>query len=784
MKRVLPLLLALAAGTGDVRAANWSHWRGPQQNGVSTDTGLPAKWSPNPKAADNNLLWKAPYGGITTPIVQNGRVYLINSFTQGKTEQERNLHQQERVCCFDVDSGKLLWEHKFNVWLTDIVADRLGWTFMTGDPETGNVYAHGTQGLLFCFDKDGKILWQKSLHEEFGRISGYGGRVTSPIIDGDLLLLGLINSSWGHQAIGRNRFVAFDKRTGNVVWWSSTGHPVKDTYYSVPIVAEINGQRLLISGGGDGGVHAFKVRTGEKVWSYLFGTGAVNCSPVVDGNFVFIGHGEENEGASTQGRVICLDAGHVEKGEPKLVWKVDGIKAKFASPIIHQGRLFIPDEIGRLYCLDAKDGKEHWHYDYGRNTKGSPVLADGKIYVGEVDSRFHILKPGDSSCEELSNVFFRKAKDAPTPEINGSAAIYNGRVYFMTTTDLYCLATKDGKAGPVPPAAKDAPAAKSAKLAHLQIYPADVTLHPGESVDLKARTYDDHGHLIGEAAVEWSLAGMRPPEGLPPPAAGAKPAPPAPALQGELSARSGASTKLTVAKAPPGQFGRVVCKLGELTGEARIRVAPVLPLTADFSKVPEGRTPGGWVSTQGKFAVVDKDGKKMLKKLAVNPSPLVARANAFMGMPNLTDYTIEADLMGTKVGDDLPDMGIVANRYHLMLWGNTQQLRLVSWDALPRVDKTIAWPWKPNVWYHLKLTVEQDGGKATVRGKVWQGSQPEPKDWTVEFVDPVPNKEGSPALYGYAAGILENRPGTDIFYDNVKVTPNKKTSASSRKETK
>lgn len=156
-------------------AVEWSHWRGPTQNGVSTDKNLPEKWSPNPATADNNLVWKTPFGGRTTPIVQNDRVYIINKVGKG-------ISEQERVMCFSMKDGKLLWEYKFNVFHTDIVSVRLGWTNMTGDPETGNVYAHGTQGLLFCFDKDGKVLWSKSLTEEYGRITGYGGRVTLSLI--------------------------------------------------------------------------------------------------------------------------------------------------------------------------------------------------------------------------------------------------------------------------------------------------------------------------------------------------------------------------------------------------------------------------------------------------------------------------------------------------------------------------------------------------------------------------------------------------------------------------
>jgi hypothetical protein len=156
----------------------------------------------------------------------------------------------------------------------------------------------------------------------------------------------------------------------------------------------------------------------------------------------------------------------------------------------------------------------------------------------------------------------------------------------------------------------------------------------------------------------------------------------------------------------------------------------------------------------------------------------VARGHAYIGLPTLTDYTIESDIMGGEVRGDLPDMGVVANRYTMFLVGKEQVLRLVSWDAVPRIDKTIGFEWKKDVWYRMKLTVEVKGETAVARGKVWQRDQDEPKDWTVEITDPIGNKEGSPALYGNALSVNgPEDPGTPIYYDNVKVTPNKKGAA-------
>jgi outer membrane protein assembly factor BamB len=767
--------LGVFARTGS--AADWVHWRGPFQTGFSPETDLPERFSPDPKEADSNVIWKVRYGCRSTPLVMNGRVYILNYTSEKRKVKDEVVERpetiQERVMCLDADTGKVLWQYKFNVWHSDIVTIRLGWTNLTADPKTEYVYAHGTQGLLLCLDKKGKLVWSRSLTEEFGRITGYGGRVTSPMVDGNLVLVGMVNSAWGPGAKGANRFVAFDKMTGKVVWWSDIpGQP--RTYYAGLVVAVINGERLLISGTSDGAVVALKVRTGELAWSYTFSENAINGSPVVDGNFVYIGHGDESPGTNIQGRVICLDASKVKDGQPRLVWQVDGITARFASPVIHDGLLYVPDVDGKLHCLDAKTGDQLWKFNYGRESRGSPVLADGKIYVGEVNSRFYILKPTKRRCTLLHEQFFPGEGGADV-EINGSPAVANGRVYFATSDEFYCLGKKGAKPAPEP-VFKDTEGkpAKGAKPAHLQVYPADVALQPGQSVAFKVRAFDARGRFLREVEAKFSLPAPKLPTG--------KLAPP---LQGQFS-----GSKLTVDKTRQTQQGLVRAEAGGLAGVARVRVVPRLPYVEDFSKVPEGGVPPGWVNAAGKFEVVTltsgKDkGNKVLRKVNTKSSPIFSRGNTYFGLPDMTDYTIQADLMGTKVfgqakagknkEEFMPDMGIVANRYTLMLAGNVQALRLQSWNALPRVDQTIGYEWKPGVWYRLKLTVQVKGDTALVRGKCWERDQPEPPDWTVEVTDSRPNTEGCPALYGYVTGVLEaGGTGNEVYFDNVRVTPNKK----------
>src|SRR3954464_10121799 len=155
-------------------AADWPDWRGPRRDGVSPEKNLPTHWSP----AGENLAWKAPYGGRSAPIVMGDRVFIQDSVGKGELEQER-------VVALNAATGKLLWEHRFNVYLSDVPPHRVGWASPAGDPATGNVYALGGGGTLLALSKDGKVLWERSLGEDFALLTTHGGRTVSPIVDGD-----------------------------------------------------------------------------------------------------------------------------------------------------------------------------------------------------------------------------------------------------------------------------------------------------------------------------------------------------------------------------------------------------------------------------------------------------------------------------------------------------------------------------------------------------------------------------------------------------------------------
>jgi outer membrane protein assembly factor BamB len=745
-------------------SADWIHWRGPEQNGFSREKNLPGEFDPG-AGPQGNVVWTAPYGGRSAPLVMDGRVYVLQGTGSG-------LEEAEQLVCVDEQTGKLLWTYRVNVFHTDIVSTRLAWAPLTADPSTGYVYAQTTGGLLLCIDKAGKLVWSRSLTEEYGRATGYGGRIPSPIFDSGLLIVGMISSSWGDFARGTNRFVAFDGKTGEVVWWHDAGFPSKETYCSHPIIAVLNGQRVLLSGGGDGYLHAIKVRTGERIWSYHYCAGAANPAPIVDGNLIYAVHGDENPEGGPYGRVICLDASKLDaNGRPTLVWEFrKSVRFGLASPALANGFLYAPDDVGDLHCFDAKTGKQLWKYRYANEVRGCPLVADGKLYIMDVQRRMLILTLKGREMPDPLDTFeyrFKEPKGIYT-ETNGTPIAVNGRIYFVSASTLWCLGLPDAKPQPVKyrPLPDETPYQENV-VAGVRLFPADVVAKPGETVQFRAIFVDANGREVKDTRpspkATWSLPlPAKTPTGSQPPA-----------LQGTIDETG----RLTLSSLPA-QQGYVEFESNGLKARARVRVAPQIPWKQDFEKMPAGSSPGGWVNANGKFTVVQlPDGNMVLMKNNNDPRPPLAKANAYITMPDAANYIIQADLMGTRVRGGMGDFGLINSRYTLILDGKTdpvskqRQLRLVCWEARPRITKVVDFDWQPDTWYTMKLAIEHKEKTAIVRGKVWKKGESEPADWTVEFEDPSPNREGAAGIYGYVTNSTATETGANCYYDNIQIIP-------------
>jgi outer membrane protein assembly factor BamB len=722
--RAAVALVGLLAVARLAAGEDWFNWRGPARSGVSQEKGLVSTWS---KKTGENLLWRDDFTGRSTPIVFQGRVCANGRVGTG-------LLRQEIVACWDAGTGKRLWERRFNVYNTTVPFTRVGWAAIAGDPETGHVYAQNVDGQVVCLDKTGKTVWERRLGEEFGRGSGYGGRTLIPLVDEDRLVVGVVGAGWGDIGPPRQRYIAFDKKTGSVRWVSTpAAGPFDDANNQAsPTVAVIGGERLVLGGGADGWLYAMRARTGEPKWRFQVSQRGLNSPVAVVGDMIVAAHGEENVDGGSMGRAVLIDGtgtGDVTKTHER--WRAGDLLISFAAPTVKDGRVYLVDISANLHALDEKTGKPLWTQSLGTLGRSAPVWADGKLYLTEVNGKVLIVEPGPTGAKVLSEVELDVPEGRPA-EIWGSVAPAYGRLYFTTEEGIYCLGRKGAPFRPAAgkPAASPEPSpAPDAKAARLLIVPAEVIGKAGEPVAFEAWAFDDRGRFLRKEKATWSL------EGLP----------------GEISAEGVLKTPGAATVA-----GKVAAAVGDLKATTQVRLFGPLPWTFDFES---GAAPRWWIGAGPRFKVTEAEGGKRLTKPPVETG--LNRSSVYVGPATMSGYTVEADLMATRQGRRMPDLGLIDQGYTLDLMGRHQKLQLRTWASELEKSANVDFPWEPDVWYHMKLRVDAGADKGTARGKVWKKGEAEPAAWTITLEDPIPVRAGSPGIYGDSV--------TDIHWDNLTV---------------
>ena len=622
--------------------------------------------------------------------------------------------------------------------LSDVPPHRVGWASPVGDPATGNIYVFGVGGNLIGLNRDGKVLWERSLGEDFGLLTTHGGRTVSPIIDGDLVIVSGVTFQWGQHGRGAHRFMAFDKKTGETMWISAPGGRPYDTTYAPPIIVNVNGTRLLIQGASDGVVHAIKPQTGEPVWKYEISKRGLNTGVVVSGTTAILTHSEENLDSNEMGMMVAVDA--TSKGEIKkeqVKWSVYGWQGGFSSPVIDGDRLYHIDNGANIAAFDVNTGKQLWLKNLGTIQKASPVLADGKLYVGTENGKFFILKPSATGCDILDED--QLGTEAQPETIIGSAAVSNGRIFFVSDSGLYAIGKKANNSSSQTNVAAVGSAVSSQPATHVQVVPTELILKPGDKVNFRVRLFDAQGNFIREEpAATWSLE----------------------QLKGTIE-----NGHFTAGSEAVAQAGVVKATVGGVSGTAGVRVFPPLPWSETFDSFAVNTLPPTWVNTTMKFSIREQEGNKVLAKLTEGSS-LLSRARAYLGPSDWSNYTVEADVNATTKRRQQGDAGVIAQRYVLTLYGNSQMLHLEPWQPETVRTKSMPFAWKPDTWYRLKLEVaNMPDGKTRARGKAWPANEPEPSAWMIERIDPIPNRQGAPGIFGN--GLAE------LYFDNIKVYANK-----------
>lgn len=583
---------APAAPEGEtVVTGDWAYWRGPQMNGNSTESGLIDSWNPE-GGEGSNLLWKREdLGSRSTPIVMNGKLYVICR-DKPYTEDEG-----EKVVCVDAATGQTIWEQRWNAYLTDVPDTRVAWSSVVGDPETGNVYALGVCGLFSAFKGEtGEVLWSHSMHEEYGLLSTYGGRTNFPIVFEDNVIVSAVIIGWGEQAKPTHRYIAFDKKNGRPVWFEGTKPFPEDTTYSAPVLGVFDGQAALVFGAGDGGVYAFQPRTGRKLWGYQLSERGVNTSPLIYKDYVFCGHSEENIGTTQMGGLVCLngkDGSEVWKATQRFVGK---------SPPIMAGDLLVAlEDNGKLLIINPDTGKELFSRKVDTVMRASPLYADGKLYILTANGRWWIFKINSEGEGDARKVSLEQLQSIRLNEEEGHASpiAAHGRIYVTTTGAVYCLGRADGQpqAGEVPPLPAESPRDDDQTPALVQVVPVESLLFPGDRQPLGVRLYNAKGQWLRNAEaneVTFTVEGLGSvgPQMLP-------------RRRGAAAAEEEHPHVFSTDRALREHGAAIItARVGELSGTARARIVPNLPWSFDFE---DDLVPISWVGMRYRHVPLDFD---------------------------------------------------------------------------------------------------------------------------------------------------------------------------------
>lgn len=739
-------------------AGDWTTWRGPHQNGsIETASGLIEKF--NPKGGPrSNVVWKSEAAaGISTPVAMLSPVATgESSTTRGRLftivrNDPDSPTDSEKVVCVDAATGEIVWQNIYNVFLSDVPAERVGWSNVTADVETNTVFALGACCLLQCIDADtGRTVWSHSLSEEYGMLSTYGGRTNTPVIYGDLVIISGVTTGWDETARPTHRYLAFDKRDGRLAWINGTRPLPEDTTYSTPVFTTVDGQDVMVAGSGDGGMHAFQPRTGKLLFSLAISRRGINTSVVVDNQAnAYVGQGEENPIGTLMGAVVKVNLPAAINGSTSAeTWRTEELIVGKSSPLLLDGRVYVVEDSSRLHVLDAATGERVGKpLKLGTSMRGSLIHADGKIYACTGTGYFYVLRPSDDGVDVVSKVRLPKGHD-----VGGSPIVAFGKIYLPTTGGLFCLSESSefdfsgATAGAQPSVAPEqtesqpnspmsnAPMStglvSTAPAAMIRVTPAEAIVTPGEPMPISIDAFDDGGRPVATPTdLQYQVTG------------------PATIRDGVLTVDADAGHVAV----------SVTVTASGVSGTARYRVVPPLPWSFDFD---DHQVPITWIGARYRHEARDVDGQSAIVKITTIPKG--TRSQTWFGPTDLDDYTITADVQAAAGSAKLPDIGVIAQRYTMDLMGESQQLQVRTWTAQLRMARTVPVSWQAGVWYRLKFQARNVGDQAVLRGKVWPRDQVEPKQWMLTATDDSPNRTGSPGLFG-------NSTNAEIAIENVTV---------------
>ena len=234
--------------------------------------------------------------------------------------------------------------------------------------------------------------------------------------------------------------IALNKQSGKLVWEdNSVLDKILHGQWSSPSIGTIGGVVQVVNAQGDGWVRGYEALTGKKLWEFDTNPkdsawpktrNEVISTPVIVDNVVYISNGQDPEHGEGVGHAYAIDA--TKQGdltESGRLWHYDKIRRSISTPAVHDGLIYWPDFSGFFHCLDQKTGKPYWTHDMFAAVWGSPMVADGKVYLGDEDGDVVIMQPG-KALKVIGEMNMGSSVYATPIAVNGTLFIANRNQLF------------------------------------------------------------------------------------------------------------------------------------------------------------------------------------------------------------------------------------------------------------------------------------------------------------------------------------------------------------------
>ncbi|MDB6150914.1 MAG: secondary metabolism, biosynthesis of secondary products derived from primary amino acid [Chthoniobacter sp.] len=437
---------------------------------VSGETGLPASFD---LETGRNVQWIAQLGTEThgMPIIAGGRVFIGTN--NGEPRDPTQTGDCGVLMCFDEKDGRFLWQHAWPKRAEDPYFD---W------PKTGmsspvtvegdRAYVVNNRGEVVCLDTRGagegiasKVHWTFDLSSGAG-IWSHDGAHSSILIRGEHLYLntgtGVDNSHRVIRTPDAPSLVVLDKASGRLLAREKEGIAPKIFHctWSSPALGEVDGRPAIFFAAGDGIVRAFEplesmppegtVATLRKVWQFdpdptapkeqvhrftsnrQIGPSNIYGMPVLLGKRLFVAGGGDVFWGKNEAWLKCVDTskpGDVTAAGPLWSYALD--RHTLSTPAVHNGLVFVSDTSRNVHCVDAETGAAVWVHPTKGDYWASPLVADGKVYIGSRKGDFWIFAASREK-KVLATVDFKRP-------ISATPIAANGVLYVATMTQLYAL---------------------------------------------------------------------------------------------------------------------------------------------------------------------------------------------------------------------------------------------------------------------------------------------------------------------------------------------------------